>query len=461
MIVDSFKKYIFLLFVALGFNLLTVNIAFSQSNFFNEACYIARYPDVQTGWINNGGKAIDHWTQHGQYENRIPGCNGSAPTPSAPQSSSAFNEACYIARYPDVQTGWINNGGKAIDHWTQHGQYENRIPGCNGSVPTPSAPSPTLPIAPVSSSATSITGPGANPVTISINPAQTAGAVSSLIWNGLEFVNNYDKGRQIQTAVQFDGYAECNNPTEAGSSSDGRRSSSSSRLVGLQKNSPSSLSTKTQMAYWAWNKTTGACVKGRDPRVNSSVSNTFIEKIITIGALDDPQIIDYSLKISHASGDATSSIVYEILTGYLTSDFSRFFFVSKSNNSLNEYGSASLVDISGNGFPPGSYLGRAQNKKQFDPVIMSTPSGSYAMGVYMPSKQITQCKSSFGYGLFHFNLGGSGPNGAGTNKWNLAAYDSVKNPCIVNNSRSFKVYLVVGSLAQVHAKLTSVMKKAP
>ncbi|MEA1834548.1 hypothetical protein U8607_20855 [Methylobacterium durans] len=43
---------------------------------------------------------------------------------------------------------------------------------------------------------------------------RTAGAIDSLAWNGREFLNRFDHGRELQSAASFDGYGECFNPTE-------------------------------------------------------------------------------------------------------------------------------------------------------------------------------------------------------------------------------------------------------
>ena len=52
-----------------------------------------------------------------------------------------------------------------------------------------------------------------------------AGAIHSLTWNGIEFINSNDHGRQLQSASNFDAGSrfsgETFNPTEAGSRRDG------------------------------------------------------------------------------------------------------------------------------------------------------------------------------------------------------------------------------------------------
>ena len=47
--------------------------------------------------------------------------------------------------------------------------------------------------------------------------ARTAGAIDSLTWNGREFLNSFDHGRELQSAASFDGFGECLNPCMDGS----------------------------------------------------------------------------------------------------------------------------------------------------------------------------------------------------------------------------------------------------
>ena len=80
-----------------------------------------------------------------------------------------------------------------------------------------------------------------------------AGAIHSLTWNGKEFVNSADHGRQIQSASNFDAgmpfTPETFNPTEAGSVKDGAGPTSSSRLLHLIANGRE-LQTTNQMTFW-------------------------------------------------------------------------------------------------------------------------------------------------------------------------------------------------------------------
>ena len=51
--------------------------------------------------------------------------------------------------------------------------------------------------------------------------SRLAGAIESLKWDGVEFIDSHDHGRQLQSAINADVngvfHVECYNPTEAGS----------------------------------------------------------------------------------------------------------------------------------------------------------------------------------------------------------------------------------------------------
>ena len=51
--------------------------------------------------------------------------------------------------------------------------------------------------------------------------ARDAGAVCSLVYDGQEFVNDHDHGRQLQVAWFYNDLDEAYNPTEAGAAKDG------------------------------------------------------------------------------------------------------------------------------------------------------------------------------------------------------------------------------------------------
>src|SRR3982750_2658169 len=69
--------------------------------------------------------------------------------------------------------------------------------------------------------------------------SRCAGAIHSLTWNGKEFIDSADHGRQLQSAANFDAgeqpfFPETFNPTEAGSARDGAGKKSTSKLLELR-----------------------------------------------------------------------------------------------------------------------------------------------------------------------------------------------------------------------------------
>src|SRR5579884_1225590 len=83
--------------------------------------------------------------------------------------------------------------------------------------------------------------------------SRVAGAIHSLTWNGKEFLDSFDHGRQLQSAANFDCGGdlldETFNPTEAGSRDDGHGPKSSSKLLRLRAGD-GELETTTRMAFW-------------------------------------------------------------------------------------------------------------------------------------------------------------------------------------------------------------------
>jgi len=81
----------------------------------------------------------------------------------------------------------------------------------------------------------------------------TAGAIMSLKLGDVEFVDNADHGRQIQSAIQLNGIDPSYNPNEAGSIDDGSvfcSTCTTSELLGLAIPSSNRLMTTTDMAYF-------------------------------------------------------------------------------------------------------------------------------------------------------------------------------------------------------------------
>jgi hypothetical protein len=102
-----------------------------------------------------------------------------------------------------------------------------------------------------------------NGITIA-TAARFGGAIVSLRWNGTEFVDNRDHGREIQTAWQGNNAGECFKPTEAGSAADGSGPDTTSRLLSVTATADS-ITTVSHPAFWLRPRR-GQSECGRDSR---------------------------------------------------------------------------------------------------------------------------------------------------------------------------------------------------
>lgn len=214
--------------------------------------------------------------------------------------------------------------------------------------------------------------------------SRLAGAIDSLTWNGREFIDSYDHGRQLQSASNFDAggqfIPETFNPTEAGSSSDGRGPTSTSRLLHLVAGK-NQLQTTTQMAFWLRPDEKSL---GNPARNKQVLSNHLLTKRVTIGYFDIPNVIVYDVTFALPIGERHRYAQFEVVTGYMPPEFSQFWTYDPANG---------LKELSDG---PG---------EQPLPVILSTADGKYAMGVFSPPSTLETPGirlSGPGYGRFRF-----------------------------------------------------------
>ena len=261
-----------------------------------------------------------------------------------------------------------------------------------------------------------------------------AGAIDSLTWNGREFIDSHDHGRQLQSASSFDCgvqtsfSAERYNPTEAGSRSDGAGPTSTSRLIALQAH-VNTLKTTTQMAYWlAPGEKTPLWKR---PAFNASRrSNHRLTKRVQIGVEDLPHAIQYDVTF-HVPADERRHTMgqFEAVTGYMPAAFSTFLKLNVATGEL-----LPLTDGPG---------------EQAMPVVLSTPNGLHAMGVISPD-QPSPGYDHAGYGRFRFAR-------QKVVKWNCVFRvrndDDEPEASIPRGDYRFRCFIAVGTREDVRATL--------
>lgn len=251
-----------------------------------------------------------------------------------------------------------------------------------------------------------------------------AGAIHSVRWNGKEFIDSFDHGRQLQSAANFDCgerfYPEVFNPTEAGSSTDGAGDRSSSRLLRLSVDGPE-LRTTTQMAFWL---VPGGKSGGHPAKNDRILSDHLVSKRVRLGHGGNPHVIEYEVTFVVPEGERHNYAQFEAVTGYMPAEFSRFLKYDAASERL-----LPLDDGPG---------------EQASPVVLTTPSGSHAMGVYSPDP-------APGYGRFRFLA-------EMVTKWNCVF--RVQDPKGVKPGEyHYRTFVVVGSLEDVRRSLGSLRQE--
>lgn len=247
--------------------------------------------------------------------------------------------------------------------------------------------------------------------------SRVAGAIHSLKWRGKEFIDSTDHGRQLQSAANFDAGSpitdETYNPTEAGSRRDGAGPTSTSLLSYLEAKG-NRLVTNTAMAFWL----SPGEASGRNVAKNTTArSNWRLTKHVTIGVMGRPQLIEYMVQFGGHPNEKQKFGVFETLTGYMPADFSSFFRFDLKTSKLE-----ALNDGPG---------------EQSDPIVFSTPTGDFALGVFSPDP------SPKGYGRWRFGA-------ERVVKWNCVF--RVKDPS-PTDWHAYIHYLAVGTREQVRREL--------
>ena len=237
-----------------------------------------------------------------------------------------------------------------------------------------------------------------------------AGAISSLVCNGKEFIDNFDHGRQLQTALTYGGNGAldsigCDNPTEAGSFYNARDNNSDSKLLEFSQNA-NTLHTKTQMANWL---EVGRPENNNSPHelgcatdkiiTQGQPSNTVMEKTVTINS----NVITYNVNVAL---DPNKTLFVVATGAYLTSDFSDFWT-----------------------YYTGTHQWQNVAPQTTDPKIAATGDGRYALGVIPPP----------------------GWSAAARTVWNAS------NITIFTRASSYTATFIVGTLDEVKAGIVALV----
>ena len=260
--------------------------------------------------------------------------------------------------------------------------------------------------------------------------ARLAGAIHSLTWNGREFIDSFDHGRQLQSASNLDFGTpitnETFNPTEAGSARDFTGDTSSSRLLHWRV-CTDSIQTLSQMAFWlAPGEKSGTNLA----KNTTLLSDHLLTKRVRIGYEDLPHVISYDVVFSVPMGERHTHAVFEALTCYMPAEFSEFKQFDPRSGELEP-----LSD--GPGEIP-------------QPVVFSVPGGTHAMGVYAPPQPAPKSTGPT-FGRFHFKT-------EKVVKWNCVFRVTDKQG-IAPGEYPFRMFVIVGDLNTVRDSLRALHRR--
>jgi hypothetical protein len=259
---------------------------------------------------------------------------------------------------------------------------------------------------------------------------RVAGAIHSLTWNGREFINSYDHGRQLQSASNLDYGSpildETFNPTEAGSARDATGEHSTSRLLFIRRE-PAELETVTQMAFWL---APGEKSGPNFAKNTNILSDHLLTKRVKLGYKDLQNVISYDVTFALPIGEHHTQATFEALTAYLPPEFARF---QQFNPGTGD-------------FEP---LSEGPGESPY-PVIISLPEGTHALAIYAPPQP---SKNTVGpsYGRWRFRA-------EKVVKWNCVFRVRDKTG-LKSGEYPFRMFVVVGDLATVRDSLRALHRE--
>ena len=261
-----------------------------------------------------------------------------------------------------------------------------------------------------------------SPITLK-SAERLSGGLQSLTWNGFEFLDyepEYLRGIGANVALDTSGL--CYNPNDGGSLHDYFRSTSTSKLLLLEKQG-STLRTVKKMAFWTWPGdvlTDRGCTALNTTRL----SEYQLERKIKIGVHGVENAIEIINTFTTPESKGRGAITAMGVHG--NGSLSTFYSYDPSANELEQVVFPDLTNRVGIRIPP----------------IMANSSGSLALGLYSP---IISAATATGPNRAQYLLGDYAEAGSPTMKLNCSF---IREP-FPQGVYEFPCYIVVGSLTDV------------
>ncbi len=267
-----------------------------------------------------------------------------------------------------------------------------------------------------------------NGVTVESN-LSAGGAVWHWTHNGMQYINNRDYGRQMQSSLIFTRNAVDANPTEAGD-----RWGDRDRPIWARHGSPLALASNTGNTQ----STRAVPLDFNPDRYGGGADNPVVYKDILLGKDLTLDFNGWGPIAKYTTVVASPSIAYgqvELPTAYLPSNFNRFWTYNAQTGALAEVF-------------PASACANQQNYVTFAPgfggVIISDASTNFAMGSYAVST--SQGGSLTHFRLYKFFCAG---DGAGEFKFDTAKWTAIRLGSIPSGTKTYNSWVMTGSLQGV------------
>ena len=255
---------------------------------------------------------------------------------------------------------------------------------------------------------------------VRFNRTRFGAAIDSLVFRGKQFVDATDHGRELQIAWQNDGHYECYNPTEAGSAADGRKTTSSSKVLQFAVNG-TAVHTASLPAYWSAPNTKLSYCRA----INKTVRTTSVlYKDVQIGVGGYANVMHVAITLD--AKEPLHQFRIEAPTLYTPGDFNQQFLFDPASGALN-------------------LIGLDQNNREWPmPVVLSTADGQFATSAYSPDLPEGTAPNN---AYLNFRTPVAAPT---TNKWSVIYYREGGA-----GQYHFQAYVIVGNREEVRQTLVA------
>lgn len=248
------------------------------------------------------------------------------------------------------------------------------------------------------------------------------GAITSLKFRNKEMVYTGEHGSSLMSAMTFDGYGECYNPTQGGSRIDAAYFGGvvESTITRSTYTSNNTIYTGSELGYWMPPNTPYPYACGQHPEQTMSVNTTVTSKVLLNA--------NYGLGYAGYMNVMTNDVTFNIDAAHASAGFEPSTIYTPDNLSDGWY-----IDLTTGNLTPA-----VSAYEQNSPIIISTPDQQFAVGAM--SKTNTLRYTYFSHPTLPL--------------WaKIGTYYRTTTPVRANSAYKFQVQYILGTLEEVKATM--------